>query len=92
MRRSIRYVKTDTGEFYLQVWDEQLFPHHKFAILSDDQTWEGGFGCASSWTIVPSHEVPNDIRRELDEVIESLSETFPVEYADPECVDLGGEG
>jgi hypothetical protein len=75
MSRCTHFVRTDTGSFYLQVCDENLFPQHKFALMSDDQTWPGGLGCARSWQIVDPSDVPAEIRESLLEAAHSLYET-----------------
>jgi hypothetical protein len=66
-----QFVKTDTGTFYIQLCDDTLFPRHGFALLSDDQAWEGGFGAARSWVIVDPEDVPVERREALLATLES---------------------
>jgi hypothetical protein len=58
----------------LQVTDRSRWPRWGFALLSEDQCWEGGFGIARQWEVVAPDEVPERIRQEFDEVLESLLE------------------
>ncbi|GIV04198.1 MAG: hypothetical protein KatS3mg015_3028 [Fimbriimonadales bacterium] len=61
-----KYVRTENGDYLLQVDSEVLFPRWGFAICDGEQSWEGGFGIAKEWTVVPEDEVPQDIRRKLE--------------------------
>ena len=70
------FVRTNSGNFYIQLVDDQLFPRHGFALLSDDQTWEGGVGCARSWVIVSPEDVPAERRQELLDALQSLPDTY----------------
>jgi len=74
MRPHWAYVKSDCGQYLLQVTDRERWPRWGFALLSDDQCWEGGFSIARSWEVVDPAEVPPSIKAELDEVLESLLE------------------
>jgi hypothetical protein len=70
------YVRTDSGAFYVLLYDKNLFQRHGFALLSKDQVWEGGLGCARSWEIVYPEEVPPDRRRALEPVVEWCEAPF----------------
>jgi hypothetical protein len=69
-----RFVVTTDGDYLLEVTSDVLFPRWGFALCDDEQSWEGGFGVAGSWTVVPASEVPEDIRRKLEYVREELEE------------------
>jgi hypothetical protein len=62
-----KYVRTKDGLYLLQVEDENLFRRWGFALVDDDGlTYEGGFGIANEWTVVPDDEVPEEFRRRLE--------------------------
>ena len=42
-----KYVRTDSGDYLLQVESEILFPKWKFALCDEEMAWEGGFGIAN---------------------------------------------
>jgi hypothetical protein len=67
-----KYVRTDSGDYLLQVESEILFPKWKFALCDEEMAWEGGFGIANEWEVVD--EVPQDIRRKLEIVREEFEE------------------
>ena len=69
-----KYVRTENGDYLLQVESEVLFPRWGFALVDDDGlTYEGGFGF-SPWRVVPDEEVPADVRQRFESIIESFSE------------------
>ena len=64
------FVRTDRGEYLIQIEDATLFSRWGFALSDGELTWEGGFGApATSWEIVPESEVPIERRRELEAVL-----------------------
>jgi hypothetical protein len=64
------YVRTDHGEYLIQIDDAELFPRWGFALSDGEFTWEGGFGApATSWEVVPEDKVPIERRRELEAVL-----------------------
>jgi len=69
-----KYVRTDSGDYLLQVESEILFPKWKFALCDEEMAWEGGFGIANEWEVVSANEVPQDIRRKLEIVREEFEE------------------
>lgn len=42
----IGYVLTDAGDILVQIPDDNRWG---FYLADEDETWEGGFGVASSW-------------------------------------------
>ena len=55
---------TDGEDYLVQVEDSSQFG---FSLLSDDQSWPGGFGSGwRAWRIIPKSRVPKRIRRRLD--------------------------
>jgi hypothetical protein len=69
-----KFVRTDDGRYLVQVESETLFPRWGFALLDDELSYEGGFGVEATWTVVDGDEVPPDIRRELELVVEEIEE------------------
>ena len=58
------YYVTNGKDYLVQVEDSSQFG---FSLLSDDQSWPGGFGSGwHSWHIVPKSKVPTHIRKQLD--------------------------
>ena len=71
---AIRFVRTASGVYLLQVENEDVFRRWGFALVDDDGiSYEGGFEF-SPWVAVPDSEVPSDIRERFRSVIESFSE------------------
>ena len=58
------YVTDGEGHYLVQVEDNSQFG---FSLLSEDQSWPGGFGSGwQSWHIVIKSKVPRRVRRQLD--------------------------
>jgi hypothetical protein len=76
MRPSWCYVRSDCGQYLLQVTDRSRWPRWGFALFSDDRAWEGGFAVAKSWWAVRPEDVPPDIKAELDLVLEAILEGY----------------
>jgi hypothetical protein len=70
----VQFVVTERGTYLAQVVDAELFPRHGFALLDEDQTWEGGLGAAASWRVVTPEEVPPAKFANLRTVVEALYE------------------
>jgi hypothetical protein len=71
---AIRFVRTASNVYLLQVENENVFRRWGFALVDDDGiTYEGGFGF-SPWIAVPDDEVPSDVRERFRPVIESFEE------------------
>jgi len=71
---AIRFVRTASGVYLLQVENEDVFHRWGFALVDDDGiSYEGGFEF-SPWRVVPDNEVPNEIRERFRSVIESFEE------------------
>ena len=71
---AIRFVRTASNVYLLQVENEDVFRRWGFALVDDDgATYEGGFEF-SSWRVAPDNEVPNEVRERFRPVIESFSE------------------
>jgi hypothetical protein len=60
------YVKSNTGDYAVQVWDEMGY----FTILTEDLEYPQGIGWATQWEIVDPEEIPQEIRKELDLAID----------------------
>ena len=73
-KAKVSFVVTDRGSYLAQVEDAELFPRHGFALVSDDQTWEGGLGAAASWKVVSPEEVPAERFADLRTAVEALYE------------------
>lgn len=56
------YVRTNRGTYLVQLPDDSTFG---FSLLSDDQSWPGGFGIAIAWEAVSADDVPADVRERL---------------------------
>jgi hypothetical protein len=54
------FVRTDSGDYFVQVPDPDS--RWGFYLADDDQTWDGGFGIASSWEAVKEEDLPADVR------------------------------
>jgi len=68
-----RFVLVDKEVWLLQVEDENLFPRWGFALVDDDgQTWEGGFGIAKEWTVVPDDQVPAEVQARFEHLLKEL--------------------
>lgn len=61
------YVRTDDGEWYVQKPDSNP---HGFILANDAGSWDGGFGVAASWIAVPRGNVPEEVREEMDWLLE----------------------
>ena len=71
---AIRFVRTASGVYLLQVENEDVFRRWGFALVDDDGiSYEGGFEF-SPWVAVTDSEVPSDVRERFRPVIESFSE------------------
>jgi hypothetical protein len=70
----VQFVVTERGTYLAQVEDAELFPRHGFALVGDDQTWEGGLGAAISWRVVSPEEVPANRFADLRMAVEALYE------------------
>jgi len=62
---TFNYVRNDQGDYGVQVYDEMGY----FTILTSDLEYPQGIGWATEWVIVEPSEIPQEIRRELDEAI-----------------------
>ena len=47
---TLGYVITDTGEILVQVPDDSS--KWGFFLSDEDESWDGGFGAASSWELI----------------------------------------
>jgi hypothetical protein len=66
------YVKcAETGSIYVQVPDNSQWG---FTIYSDNQSWPGGFGIMTEWTLVPDNEVPKEVKEVLGDWRDYLDE------------------
>lgn len=66
------YVITSDNTVLLQVRDDDS--RWGFYLCDDDQSWDGGFGIASQWSIVSDDDpriTPEDHER-LDHILEDL--------------------
>lgn len=62
------YVTDGKGNYLVQVEDDTQFG---FSLLSDDQSWPGGFGSGwTTWQCVTKTAVPRRIRKQLDWLFE----------------------
>jgi hypothetical protein len=57
------YVLTDRGDYLVQRPDKSKFG---FSLCSNDQSWEGGLGIATSWSVVAAKNVPASVRADLE--------------------------
>ena len=64
------YVRSIDGDYAVQV----RLHSGMFLILTDDLTYPGGIGWATEWQVVPEHEVPEEIRRELLYAVEGYAD------------------
>jgi len=62
MKQFETWVKTNRGDFLRLVETDSQFG---FYLCDDDQAWDGGFGIAESWEVVPIQAVP---REELENI------------------------
>jgi len=67
-----KFVRSKEGLYLLEIESEILFPTWKFALHDGEKLWPRGFGVASVWTTVAEGEVPEDIRRKLDQAARTL--------------------
>jgi len=71
---AIRFVRTASNVYLLQVENEEKFRRWGFALVDDDGlTYEGGFEF-SPWVAVSDDEVPPDVRERFRPVLESFEE------------------
>jgi hypothetical protein len=70
------YVRSDKGDYALQVYDEMGY----FSILTDDLEYPQGIGWATQWEVVDRDDVPNDIREALDHAFQGYLDYL--EYMD----------
>lgn len=69
----VRYVITEDGKVYLQ---GPSGGQSGFALYDDDQQWEGGIGCAKSWSAIADDDprITPDRRTELEHVRAGLTD------------------
>ena len=65
------FVRTESGQYLLQVYDPFRWPDLRFALTDGDKFWPGGLFVACNWEKVKSEEVPAKIRKELKKVIKA---------------------
>lgn len=63
------YVITNSGLVLVQLPDDN---QHGFVLADEDQTWNGGFGVADEWELVPDDDarISDEDRRRLAWVLE----------------------
>ena len=64
------FVRSVDGDYAVQVGHAD----GHFVVLTDDQTFPAGIGWATSWTVVPAEEVPENVRRELIYAVEGYAD------------------
>lgn len=57
------YVRTNTGEILVQIPDPES--HWGFYLADEEQTWDGGFGIASSWKPIDAKKVSKKDKERL---------------------------
>jgi hypothetical protein len=62
------YVRTDDGRYLVQVPDPES--RFGFSLADEDQTWDGGFGIARWWRVVPENRVPKRVKERLGWLLE----------------------
>jgi hypothetical protein len=80
---TFNYVKNNMGDYAVQVYDD----HGYFSILTSDLEYPAGLGWATEWVIVDPSEIPEDIRKELDQAIDGYLEYLA--YRDSEDNPIG---
>jgi len=64
------YVRNNRGKFFLQIPDPSS--RWGFHLADGDQTWDGGIGAGSGWTIVTLDTVPDHVRTECDWILDDI--------------------
>jgi hypothetical protein len=69
-RLHVGYVITESGLVLLQVPDDSRWGFH---LCDDDQSWDGGFGVASSWEAVRDDDprITEEDRERLEPILEA---------------------
>lgn len=67
------FVKTDDGTILVQIPDNSRWG---FYLATDDQSWPGGFGIASSWETISHEEAKEALAGEKDSAGYDLYETL----------------
>ena len=78
MAASAGYVRTDEGNFLLEIPDPDS--RWGFYLCSDDQSWDGGFDAVPNgqgWDAVPDDEVPEDVRELLGPILDLWRDEHP---------------
>ena len=67
---SAGYVRTTDGRYLVQLPDD--VSRWGFRLYDDDQSWDGGIGVATEWTLVSESEVPEADRERLGWLLEEV--------------------
>ena len=67
-----KFVKTALGQYMLQLLSTSRYPRSGYALFDGKRTYPDGYGLHVGWKMVPSEEVPENIRRELEMACEKL--------------------
>jgi hypothetical protein len=70
--RRYNWIKTELGQYMVQVWDRARWPNKGYALIDGSKKYPSGYGLHVGWTVVPADEVPDPVRREVEVALEKL--------------------